>query len=494
MRGRKNPISLDEIRESGIEHNVGYNIRDFRVISIKDQHHSTVGKIELIPESEIDTTSKITKVSFKIHTTVPREDSRSTEPYEILHRREEANLIALTRTPSTRPMVPKYLGRITRREDERYVFFTEDLGEISAREEFQSLEDRLRGGRNKRAKTIVEGTKRNMLRERAKNIAKFNGRCHAHRTQIIGNFHGFIEEPLDACINKRKLQEKRFVKYAAIVDHYWNVRKRGKSQEKLDTDEKIEEYIEVMNNKRFGFDFKAKVRDIFEKLYVALGITTDPRSRIRLQFGDCRLQHDFNGRFCDLEDFGYYPWYQDLMTYTSAEISIPRINDIPRFIVDYLLYNKAYSSKSGTHTISDIEERGKLKHQRETEKLLSESFDREEIADFSMGYITGLLIENCLIQDGINKKYSRRLLRHFYPGLHINEIHTMKMERTKAIYHNIISESGGFRLPLVYCSNRRLMKECLYEIGNIMREISPTEIPGLDKLANGRSSAWSGIL
>jgi len=474
-------VTIEDLFNADIEANYDSTISDFEIINQVEHPHSIVGLIKLIFNS-----GKEEKIILKKHTNV--NSKNSTDPLEILHRREAVVLDSLYDIDKTKGLIPRPLGRITNSETGEYLLFTEYLGEESARDKIFKLRKRIRSTYSKIEKQRLERKRIRMIREGLTQIARFNGLCRVNKSQLLNNFYNAFGSPKEAFLQKQKLQKFRTIKYQLRRAHYWNL--GGIKGKKFD-EERTEDYLnEIYKSK--GIDLEQKIEDIFEAAECTFEFSKEDQKRkgsiIRLQIGDCRLHHNFNGRFCDIEDFGWYPWYHDAVNYTSEEVSSPPIEKIPSMLALYLLYEKAYGSGSKDYSITELgiefHEGNPLLDETVHERL-KETVSDSEFSNFYGGYLFGTLIQSDIILDGINKKYSTPRLKKMYPGYRIKDIHRLKLNHIEKIYQN--ADSLISPLLLRYSKDNpdrsRAMKDLFYQIGCLEQELFPIDIEkGLKEL------------
>jgi len=470
------PFTLEDILTTKIEENLKSKVMGMEFKEIHDQHHSITGVVTV----ELESGDK-KDIFFKKHTPVPSETSSSTEPPVLLHRREGSVLHILYHNIN-RTIAPRLLGRITRINEGDFLLLTEYLGENSAKKRFLGIDRKIQTS-SEEERPELERQKLISLREDVRLIAKFNGLCRAHENQIPPYFHTFSGTAEEAYREKQRLRKLRTFNYLLRSIHYKELGGRefqesdGEKGRFFDAN-KVDQYL-VHIRKSKKVDLPEKLKEIF-RLQEAI------KTKIRPQIGDCRLDHNIDGKFCDLEDFGYYDWCQDIVTYTSEEIAAPPVNELPGLLAYYLVYERAYGSKSHDYQLRELKELdGEDPH--DIKRLLSQRVSTTDFADFVIGYLSGVLIENDIILDGVRKKYSPERLQEMHPGRSLEEIHRAKMEHVEKLYDSF-TQSFGEPEILSYCSNGREVKQYFFHLGKLLQDLGLVKIENLNVLSDG--SQW----
>ena len=229
------------------------------------------------------------------------------------------------------------------------------------------------------------------------------------------------------------------------------------------------------------------LRERLEKIVLQRGFIN---SIMELQHGDCRLQHNFNGTFCDLEDFGRYPWYRDLVTYTSEEIVTPSVSELPALLAHYFVHRWAYLSPQPPVTrqnaadaaFQKLEEIEAGQNPERLNKLIREEIGISIFADFLVGCLAGMIEEDIII-NGARKKPSReyldRLLPH-YPNYSLEKLQSSRMKHIQKLYSLLTSPDAGYFFQ--HCSNQEQVMDYFFQMGQLLNDLGLTKIERLVEL------------
>ncbi len=485
-------LSLQEVRESGLEESLKEEVLTVSPGWFRTLSHSAVGVAELKLKS-----GKIREVFYKRHISIPSETSGSTDPLEVLNSRESV-MLNIIYNNINQNLVPRYLGSLGRREEQQFLIITDRLNGKSAQDLLLEVDARKRRAQNDEERAVLDKEQLSLLQEGFRHIAKFNGYCRAYRGQLFSGLHEFIGGANEAFEQKSALREMRLRRYLLRIIHFKEMGGRehqendGQAGELFD-EEVVLSYVQQSR----GIDVRESLHGICEaerKLFPKAG-------HIRLQHGDCRIQHDYSGRFCDLEDFGYYTWVHDLVAYTSERVAAPPLQEVPNLLALYYLHEQAYgATKPGEDNRKPRKGGGNSRKIRMLEgsdpsQALQhfsqlKGVTKKDFADFVAGYLAGVLVDNDLIIDGVRKKHSRQLLHEMEPGISFEEIHQQSPRHIQEIYGFLSSGQAG--MVLGNCTERKAVADYFFRLGDLLSErLRLVEIPGLDNLDRLRSaSQW----
>ena len=480
---RKKPVlNIETIKRSGLEETLKKEIVDFKLLQSDSQHNSLTGII-LLTFSDGDDR----KIFFKNHFRQPTKDDPSGENLFSYHHREGTYLDGIHKINST--LVPELYGTLQDHSKNHYLLFTEHLDGPTSLDKHQEFSRRILSTNDNSEKLEIMAEKLTSLRMDLRQIAKFVGLCHANRN----NFPNYLDGLMRGNYERRQVgQIMRLAHYLRRTVHfnemggreYFLNNKDKIRRRKLFEEGKVEKYI----RQKKGVHHVYAIKEIFsyrKSVYPEISELQIKKKRIALQHGDCRLYHNFNGSFCDVEDFGYYPWHHDVVSFTSEEVVRPPVSELPGLLAYYLVFMNAYSSKSNVFTIQELEQIQELKEvsaHQELERKLSTKIKRDTFSDFVVGYLAGVFEDDIYI-NGVRKKYTRRKLQKLadqYPGHTVESLQDSKLSHVGDIYNFLTSVEAGDLFS--HCNNRDQVVNYFFHWGNLLEKLGLIEVNDLGRL------------
>lgn len=462
-------FQLDDLKKAGVESNLEKSINDFTIDIIAQGHYSSTGQVTLRLADGAASTIFFKKGS----PTVDRGDSYGKEEYLKIRHLQEGMYLNIIYRQINPSLVPRLLGRLIK-EDNTWLFMKllegasaqQDYAQLMAKSQNALPEEKMK------MFTEVLQQKLDFLRRDLRQIAKFNGECHIHRARFPRPIRSFLQK---AHQNRRENHSKRLEYYLKRSVHYWHF--GGNEMEQFSPDE-VYQRIKQEKGVDLGVEL-SRIETFREKIKLTF----------KLQHGDCRVQHNFGGAFCDLEDFGYYPVQHDIVTYMSNDAAAPPVSQLPSLLAYYFLFEKAYSSKSSTLTIEELEKGVDPRNPGELNRLIKKKIRRKNpFPDFVVGHFAQMLEEDIVI-DGVNKKYTSDNIQNIlkaYPGLTPDSFQRSKMEHVRNLYRFMTSVEAGDLFGK--CTNRKEVMAYFYHVGKLLTNLGLVNIDGLgylEKLSKG---------
>lgn len=468
--GKKTLFGADDLRKAGVAESLEREIIGSHISRQERQRHSITG----ISTLQLDEGTK--DIFFKCHF------GKGKDPKEIaylqnFHLRDGTYLRIIGE--EIRPsLVPHLFGSLANDNEQTFFLFMEYLGEEHAYKKYLSLAAELQtaersGESDEKQARNLEERKLELLGEDLRHIARFNGLCNRHQDIFPAYMQGYMKQIHESQISNLPHYISTYLKRAV---HYrlWGGKefKKEKPGGKRFKSEKVRKRIQ----RELGIDLEERLRELFEFRQAFKYVP-------ELAHGDCRLQHNFNGTFCDLDYFGYHPPYYDVAKYFSEEIATLPVSKLPSLLAYYLLYKRAYSEEDEKESGRMFEQLKKIKDEgSELEKMISERVGIREFADFVLGYLMETIEDNIIV-NGSRKKFSPEELKCLlpkYPGYTYERLQKSRMDATQRYYHFITSVEAG---PLFQnCSYPQKVAGWFFQMGKLLNDLSETAIDRLSYL------------
>ena len=448
-------LTLDQLKRSGLEETLGRAIVNFKLKGLQHQHYSKtfIASLSFEDDSEMDIFCKKHKGSTN------RELFR-------YHMREVSLLSVIHGINQT--LVPKLFGRISNLDDGELYLFSERLFPPPDSIKYINLERKFL---HRKDEDYAE-QKLQFLRDDFRNIAKFNGNCHAQKRQ----FPPYLQKLLGEVASRRESEKpdklahylRRAVhfKFLKGAEYFFNNARSGRPFD----EKRTERYIK--NKKKLN---------LVERLERIVDLRGKIQTKTRFQHGDCRPHHNYSGTWCDIEDFGFYREEHDIVTYSNEEICRPYVGDLPGLIAYYMAVERAYSSKSKDFTIHELNNLEQTNPQS-IKELIRGRISVQSHANMLAGYLAESL-ENDIHIHGVRKKYSLKELDKLvggYPGYGPKKLHSSRLRHIEEIYNFATSPQAG--ILFANCANRHSVIGFFYETGRLLNDLGLTKISGLGHL------------
>ncbi len=453
------PFKLEDIKRAGVENVLQADIIEIELCSLKPRHYSITGTAKLSLSD-----GREQKIFFKRHAPGPLQgDTFATRENLLNFHLKESGYLDNIYSMAAPPLVPRLLGRITDLSSSLYILFTECIDSPCARDSYFNLSQEMQKEKDAGSSALsgLEERKIQLLQQDLGQIARFNGICNAHVNSLPEHLTGSLDDMFEM---QRQYLPKRVAHYLKRAVHY---AEGGGKEGKKFKQKRAQQLIQ-----RKGIDLEKRLFDIFEF-----------RSKIsyvkRLQHGDLRLDHNFGGVFCDLEDFGYYPSQQDIVTYTSHELATPPVNQLPLLLANYLILEKKYGAKHPPAT----EKLPATTKVDDLEQLVDAKIGVEYFANFLVGYLSGA-IEDDIIVNGARKKYSNGFLKEMlreYPGYTPDKFQKSRMRHVMELYA-FLTTSPEAGLLFNQCTNRGSAMAYFFNVGKLLNDLGLAEIDHLEVL------------
>ncbi len=446
-------FSGDELLNSGVEESLNQKIIDYEIQQVGDQHYSQTARVKLLTSDGERT------IFFKGRKVNPAPGDYYGTSFLRSHFLRETAALTNLYISGKAEFCPEMLGRRVDEDRGKYNLWMEFLLGNSARDRYLNLAEeiyqlkkqikRIDGlednwmfvsnpgldlSKNRgeiEAELVVNQEKKlQFLREDFSQIARMNGSCHAGRKRF-----GSLRDNLHYAYKKTKENRgKRLVHYLAREYHFRNMggmlfqQSKGEKGNKFESDKAL---LEIKQRKSVN---------LIEEVNKIMKLREAIVEKAHLRLGDCRLQHNIGGRFCDWEDFGFYSKSQDIAQYTGEEIATPPVDALPQLLTRYFIEeNQVYLRFSG-FSKEEIEQ----STDQEADKIIA-NINPQIRADFVIGYFAEVL-EDDIIVSGVRKKYNRDLLTeriNSFPGFTFSKIHESKYKHIRELYDFLTSPLGA---------------------------------------------------
>ncbi|MBT3297423.1 hypothetical protein HN385_00705 [archaeon] len=491
------PFNLDQIKNIEYETVLGAKIKNLHFDEIIEQHNSTIGKITL----DLKDPSGVEYQSKKFFKKPKIRPERSDNAI-LSHENEAWVLEKLSEVKGLEDYVPELEFRYTDRSSGDMFIIMELLKGQSKQESLGELFTNIQKEENFTKKYLLEKARVMQVRNNIIDIANFNGLVRDHFCSSDANNRSrqelidYLGKPKDAYRVRNIKQKDRLLKHLLRIIHFDNFGGLQGKKFESNPEHKDTHLNQVM--KKFKIDLLQDLNEYIDLKYSALSLNKykGTRSRIRLQQGDCRIQHIFDKTFCDYEDFGSWEWYHDIATFTCSDLSKLPIEEIPLTVSLYLIAESIRGDESRKVTKKELREL--LKETSNLERIKKTTgqdlirlinkigLETTDANDLTLGYVAGV-IENRIITNGAKKKSSSEELKLFYP------YHDMPRYQLYQTDLNEISElfnaltEGVLVIPLDYCSSPRKARNMFYRLGSILQKTELIDIPNLNNLRKERS-------
>lgn len=325
-------------------------------------------------------------------------------------------------------------------------------------------------------------SKRKLLLEGTKNLARFVGLCNAKEASI-NKLYDYKTEYEQERSRMESLREELLRRYLAKIYFHNTPECIGKEQPY--------QYLkvkEVLKSK--GIDLDERVTQICS---LRLGLNEKPW----LQHGDYNVAHAYGKKVIDLEDFGYYPWTRDLSTFFMGgidNISLPDSAELPGYINLFLAYKQANEirySKSKEESEKSIAQldallNGVLPEASSKDFLQAISqinvdfLTQNKAIESKTGYAEFLFsffasaIEEGVHLDATLKRYDEEHLQMLINGL--NGYTSEEMRRCKSKYVNELFGAVELCSPFMRdCANPEKVKDYFITLGKLLKEVDVIE-------------------
>lgn len=470
-------FDIHDLKKAGLEEKLGKSMEGMHIGTSCPQRHSITGEVIVQLEGGGEE-----KVFYKAFVPLVEQTESYLRNLQGFFLREGMYLDHIFELGSG--LVPERLGRLALDQKPPFFLFIRFLDGQTALEKYIELDCQSRNGEPKKEKHRErEGALQTALLVDLKQIARFNGICNLKKDQFSSTLEGFMHQTYLSYQEALPRSIEHHLKRA--VHWKWGGEEYAKGQRRPSYRFNSSKVLKRIRRER-GFDLRERLQDVFQEREAIAA-----NSSLELQHGDCRLQHNFNGVFCDLEDFGYFPPYHDIVTYTSEEIAAPSVGELPALLAYYLIHEKAYSSAPSIFTPEELDEVGNYNAEY-INKLIVERVGTPVFADFVVGYLAGIIEDDIRI-NGARKKLSKESLAQLlprYPHYTVDKLHRSRMKHIEEIYTLITSpEATGL---FQYCSNRKGVISYFFHIGKLLNEVGLTKIDHLENLEKpSKSSQYS---
>jgi hypothetical protein len=455
MTAQKTLLTLDQLRRSGLEQSLNREVVDFKLKKLQAQHYSMTFIADLIFKGGY---SK--EIFCKKH--------RGTDLQELVkyNMREAAILDVVHSINQT--LVPRLFGRISDLSVGELYLFSEKLIAPSDSTKYIRLEKKFM---HKKDQNYAE-QKLQCLRDDFRAIAKFNGNCQVNRNK----FPAYLVKLLREVHKRRELEmPDKLAHYLRRAVHFKFL--RGK------------QHIFTGGTSGWAFDERRADRfvknrkkvNLVERLQKVLYLRSQIDTKTKLQHGDCRPHHNYNGTWCDVEDFGFYKQEHDIVTYSNEEICRPYVGDLPSLIAYYMAVERAYSSKSREFTMAELNNLEET-NPHSIKEMIRGRIPVQKHANAIASYLAGS-IKNDIHIHGVRKKYSLKELDKLvggYPGYGPKTLHNSRMKHIEEIFDFATSPQAGILFG--NCSNRNETIGFFYETGKLLEDLGLIKVNGLGHL------------
>lgn len=497
-KGLAEPFTIHQIQKPEYERYLDAKIKDLTFNKIIEQHNSTIGEITLLLENN-DGNKYYSRKFFKKPKIRPE---RSDNPIQS-HENEAWVLEKLSEVKGLEDYVPKLEFRYTDRSSGDMFIIMELLEGRSKQESLGELYSEIQIVSDHTKRYVLEKARIMQVRDSILKIAHFNGlsrdyfcsskeKSYAQRRELID----FLGNPKDAYRVSSLKEKERLLKHIVRLTHFDHL--GGIQGHEFDSSkEGLEKYLSQISSK-LNIDLLETINKYYKSRHEGLSLSKfgGTRSRIRLQQGDCRIQHIFK-KFCDFEDWGMKEWFYDIATFSSSDLSKLPIEEIPLTASLYLIAESIWGDDSRKVRKKELDEF--LKEYRNLDIIKKTTgpdiinlinkigLETQDANDFTLGFVAGV-IENRIITNGAKKKSSPEEMRLFYPyhKLSRDQLYETDLREINDLF-NALTE-GALVVPLDCCSNPRKAREMFYTLGNMLQRIELIDVPNLNNLRRETSS------
>ncbi len=472
-------LDVPDLRRAGLEEKLRAVINGMSIDSSSPQRHSITGVITVKLGNDREE-----RIFYKAFIPLVENNRKYLRNLHNLALREEAYLDNIFEKVDPH-LVPERLGSLILDPRPPFFLFLRLLEGQPALEKYIELSRRYQNGEHQEELYLE---RRALLLADLQQIAHFNGKCNSQKNRFSPALESFMHVAYQSYKEALPRSIEHHLKRA--VHWKWGGQEYAEGNRRLRNKFSSSKVLKRIRREK-ELDLRERLQDIFQEREALAA-----NSSLELQHGDCRLQHNFKGRFCDLEDFGYHPPYHDIVTYMSEEIAAPSVGELPSLLAYYLILEKACSSKPSRFTANELSMLEDYKKNNGSveplNRLIVDKVGTPFFADFVVGYLAGIIEDDIRI-NGARKKLSKESLAQLlprYPHYTVDRLHRSRMKHIEEIYTLITSPDAAGLFQ--HCSNREGVISYFFHIGKLLNEVGLTRIDHLENLEKpSKSSQYS---